>query len=152
MMTKKGEMQLTVKQRYQQVINQALAGDGNVVKAAQQVGYSAGGAAKLAQNPQFIQMWKAQQEEFFQRNLCTKNEILSFLALTMRGQILDTMGLDPSLADRIKAAELLGKAANLWSVNNGREVDLSSVVADARRRVQSRQGNDSHPASPSDDS
>ena len=37
------------------------------------------------------------------------DEVLKFLTAAMRGEVKDSFDLDPSLQDRMKAAELLGK-------------------------------------------
>lgn len=43
------------------------------------------------------------------------DEVLKFLTAAMRGEVKDSFDLDPSLQDRMKAAELLGKRYKLFT-------------------------------------
>lgn len=47
-----------------------------------------------------------------EKRVASANEVLEFYTATMRGEIKDQFGLDPSLADRLKAADSLMKRYN----------------------------------------
>jgi len=50
-----------------------------------------------------------QMEQLQQNSIATQEEVLEYLTKVMRGQEKDQFGLDASLQDRTKCAELLGK-------------------------------------------
>lgn len=47
-----------------------------------------------------------------EKRVASANEVLEFYTATMRGEVKDQFGLDPSLADRLKAADSLMKRYN----------------------------------------
>lgn len=80
-------------------------------KAAAEAGYSEKtakqiGCENLAKLDRFIK-WKMQG--FKSDKIASQKEVLEFLTGVMNGTEKDAFGLDASLQDRIKSAELLGK-------------------------------------------
>lgn len=80
-------------------------------KAAILAGYSKKtakqiGSENLAKLDRFIQ-WK--MEEIKTDKIASQQEVLEFLTRVMNANEKDAFGLDASLQDRIKCAELLGK-------------------------------------------
>lgn len=63
-------------------------------------------------------------------------EIIGFFSNAMRGQIQDQFGLDPALADRLKAGETLAKIQKL--LTNSIEVKADTSFADALSRARRR--------------
>jgi len=86
---------------------------GNASKAARKAGYSAKTAGAIGEEnlkkPEisaYIQERMAQQDA---ARVASADEVLRFYSSVMRGQEKDAFGLDPSLADRLKAADSLMK-------------------------------------------
>lgn len=83
----------------------------NATESAKRAGYSEKtakniGAENLTKLNFFIQ--KKLEEKEAQR-IASQDEVLQYLTKVMRGEEKDTFGLDASLQDRTKCAELLGK-------------------------------------------
>lgn len=90
----------------------------NATEAARKAGYSektarAIGCENLTKPnlKEYIELRLAEAEE---KRVATADEVLQYLTGVMRGEIKDQFDLDPSLQDRTKAAELLGKRYRLF--------------------------------------
>ena len=86
---------------------------GNASEAARKAGYSHKTAGVIGEEnlkkPEifaYIQERMAQQDA---ARVASADEVLRFYSSVMRGQEKDAFGLDPSLADRLKAADSLMK-------------------------------------------
>ena len=86
---------------------------GNGSEAAKKAGYSAKTAAAIASRlltnvnvSAYIDKRMAQQDA---ARVASADEVLRFYSSVMRGQEKDAFGLDPSLSDRLKAADSLMK-------------------------------------------
>jgi phage terminase small subunit len=86
---------------------------GNASEAARRAGYSTKNANNIAAEnlakpniSAYIQERMAQQDA---ARVASADEVLRFYSSVMRGQEKDAFGLDPSLADRLKAADSLMK-------------------------------------------
>lgn len=86
---------------------------GNGSEAAKKAGYSAKTAAAISSRlltnvnvSAYIDKRMAQQDA---SRVASADEVLRFYSSVMRGQEKDAFGLDPSLADRLKAADSLMK-------------------------------------------
>lgn len=80
-------------------------------KAAIEAGYSEKtakqiGSENLAKLDRFIKIRLQEKEE---ARIASQDEVLQYLTKVMRGEEKDQFGLDASLQDRTKCAELLGK-------------------------------------------
>lgn len=83
----------------------------NATESARRAGYSKKtakniGAENLAKLNIFIQERLKEKEE---QRIASQDEVLQYLTKVMRGEEKDQFGLDASLQDRTKCAELLGK-------------------------------------------
>jgi len=83
----------------------------NATESARKAGYSAKtakniGAENLTKLNYFIQ---EKLEEKESQRIASQDEVLEYLTKVMRGEEKDQFGLDASLQDRTKCAELLGK-------------------------------------------
>lgn len=84
---------------------------GNATQSALKAGYSKKtakdiGCQNLAKLSKYIQeKANAKQDE----RIASQDEVLRYLTAVMRGEEKDSFGLDASLQDRTKCAELLGK-------------------------------------------
>lgn len=84
---------------------------GNATEACKKAGYKGNnlnnvGSENLAKLGKFIQE-KMQQKQ--SSRIASQDEVLEYLTAVMRGEEKDSFGLDASLQDRTKCAELLGK-------------------------------------------
>lgn len=83
----------------------------NATESAKRAGYSEKtakniGAENLTKLNFFIQKKLEEKEE---DRIASQDEVLEYLTKVMRGEEKDQFGLDASLQDRTKCAELLGK-------------------------------------------
>ena len=83
----------------------------NATESAKRAGYSSKtakniGAENLTKLNFFI---KQKLEEKESQRIASQDEVLQYLTKVMRGEDKDQFGLDASLQDRTKCAELLGK-------------------------------------------
>ena len=84
---------------------------GNASKASELAGYKGRnlnniGSENLAKLGRYIEEKMSQKEK---SRIASQDEVLEYLTKVMRGQEKDSFGLDASLQDRTKCAELLGK-------------------------------------------
>ena len=90
---------------------------GNATEAAKKAGYSENtakqiGCENLAKLDSYI---KKRLDEKKDARIADADEVLRYLSKVMRGEEKDQFGLDASLKDRNKAAELLGKRYALFT-------------------------------------
>ena len=83
----------------------------NATKACEMAGYRGKnlnrlGSQNLSKLDKFI---KVKLEEKENKRIASQDEVLQYLTKVMRGEEKDQFGLDASLQDRTKCAELLGK-------------------------------------------
>lgn len=92
---------------------------GNAEQAAIKAGYSKkyarGNAHKLVANSCISTYIEERLEKIEDARIAKGEEVLQYLTKVMRGEEKDQFGLDPSLQDRTKAAELLGKRYRLFT-------------------------------------
>ena len=103
-------------------------------KAAIEAGYSEKtakqiGSENLSKLDYFIKM---KLEEKASQRIASQDEVLQYLTKVMRGEEKDQFGLDASLQDRTKCAELLGKRYGTFvdkkEVSGGYTVELVDDV------------------------
>lgn len=103
-------MKLTQKQK---VFCEEYIKTSNASDAARKAGYSPKTApfigAENLKKPQIAAYIKSRLDEQDAALVADANEVLRFYSAVMRGEVRDQFGLDPSLADRIKAADSLAK-------------------------------------------
>lgn len=93
---------------------------GNATEAYQRAGYknyrSAGVEAnKTLKNPKIKEYVDERMKELEDKRIADAEEVLQYLTKVMRGEEKDQLGLDASLQDRTKAAELLGKRYRIFT-------------------------------------
>ncbi len=107
---------------------------GNATEACKLAGYKGKnlntiGAQNLAKLSIFI---KVKLEEKENQRIASQDEVLQYLTKVMRGEEKDQFGLDASLQDRTKCAELLGKRYGTFvdkkEVSGGYTVELVDDV------------------------
>ena len=106
----------------------------NATESAKRAGYSEKtakniGAENLTKLNFFIQE-KLQEKE--SQRIASQDEVLQYLTKVMRGEEKDQFGLDASLQDRTKCAELLGKRYGTFvdkkEISGGCKVELVDDV------------------------
>lgn len=91
---------------------------GNATEAARRAGYSKKTAAVIGTEnlikPNIKQYIDERLKEIEDKRIAKGEEVLQYLTKVMRGEEKDQFGLDASLQDRTRAAELLGKRYRLF--------------------------------------
>lgn len=89
---------------------------GNATQSYIDAGYKAtkrevaeANARKLLGNNSVKLYMEKRMEELNEKSIASQEEVLQYLTKVMRGEEKDQFGLDASLQDRTKCAELLGK-------------------------------------------
>lgn len=107
------EKELTIKQKK---FADLYIETGNATQSYIDAGYKAtkrkvaeANARKLLANYSVQNYIDSKMEQLQQNSIATQEEVLEYLTKVMRGQEKDQFGLDASLQDRTKCAELLGK-------------------------------------------
>lgn len=102
---------------------------GNAEQAAIKAGYSKkyarGNAHKLVANSCISTYIEERLSKIEDARIAKGEEVLQYLTKVMRGEEKDQFGLDPSLQDRTKAAELLGKRYRLFVDKVEQKVDAT---------------------------
>ncbi|MBY0756524.1 terminase small subunit [Clostridium sardiniense] len=102
---------------------------GNATEAARRAGYSKKTAAVIGTEnlikPNIKQYIDERLKEIEDKRIAKGEEVLQYLTKVMRGEEKDQFGLDASLQDRTKAAELLGKRYRLFVDKVERDTNLN---------------------------
>ncbi len=100
---------------------------GNATEAALRAGYSKKTSYSIGnenlKKPEVLSYINERVQEIEDNRIAKGDEVLKYLTSVMRGEVKDQFGLDPSLQDRTKAAELLGKRYRLFT----EKVETSTV-------------------------
>ena len=112
----------------------------NATQSAIKAGYSEKTASvtgsKMLRKPKVRQYIDAVMNERSKNTIATADEVLEYLTKVMNGEEKDAFGLDTSIADRTKAAELLGKRHMLFTdkvkLDAEIEIDISERMKQAR--------------------
>lgn len=112
----------------------------NATQSAIKAGYSEKSAS--SKGSQLLRKVKVRQyiydvmEKRSKNTIATADEVLEYLTRVMNGEEKDAFGLDISIADRTKAAELLGKRHMLFTekvkLDAEIEIDISDRMKQAR--------------------
>lgn len=112
----------------------------NATQSAIKAGYSEKSAS--SKGSQLLRKVKVRQyidevmSERSKNTIATADEVLQYLSRVMNGEEKDAFGLDVSVADRTKAAELLGKRHMLFTekvkLDAEIEIDISDRMKQAR--------------------
>ena len=105
---------------------------GNATEAARRAGYKGKNINRIASEnlskldiKQYIDERLAKIED---ERIAKGEEVLQYLTRVMRGEEKDHFGLDASLQDRTKAAELLGKRYRLFVDKTEQKVDVNNTT------------------------
>nr|DAY11181.1 MAG TPA: Terminase small subunit [Caudoviricetes sp.] len=112
----------------------------NATQSAIKAGYAENSASvtgsKMLRKPKVRQYIDGVMEKRSKNTIATADEVLEYLTKVMNGEEKDAFGLDASIADRTKAAELLGKRHMLFTekvkLDAEIEVDISDRMKQAR--------------------
>lgn len=89
---------------------------GNITDAAKKAGYSERSARQIGSlnltKPNVVEYMNEILDKTKSEEVATTEEVLEFLTSVMRGNVAEQFGLDPSITDRTKAAQLLMKRFN----------------------------------------
>lgn len=101
---------------------------GNITDAAKKAGYSERSARQIGSlnltKPNVVEYMNEILDKTKSEEVATTEEVLEFLTSVMRGDVAERFGLDPAIADRTKAAQLLMKRFN---DNQRMELELTKL-------------------------
>lgn len=112
----------------------------NATQSAIKAGYAENSASvtgsKMLRKPKVRKYIDNVMEKRSKNTIATADEVLEYLTKVMNGEEKDAFGLDTSIADRTKAAELLGKRHMLFTdkvkLDAEMEIDISDRMKQAR--------------------
>lgn len=108
---------------------------GNATEAAKRAGYNEKSARQIGtenlSKPSISSYIEERMQKIEDNRIAKGDEVLKYLTSVMRGEEKDQFGLDPSLQDRTKAAELLGKRYRLFTD----KVEVKDDGEEAKRKT-----------------
>lgn len=87
-------------------------------------------SSKLLTNTSIKCYIDIQLKQIEDKRIADRDEVLQYLTKVMRGEEKDQFGLDASLQDRTKAAELLGKRYRLFVEKVEKDVNMGVKIVD----------------------
>lgn len=114
----------------------------NMTQSAIKAGYSKRSAgvtgSRLLKKAKIKQYIEAVMEERSKSTIATADEVLQYLTRVMKGEEKDQFGLDVSVADKTKAAELLGKRHMLFTDKVKLSAEVEIDISDRMKKARSR--------------
>lgn len=114
----------------------------NGTQSAIKAGYSEKTASvtgsKMLRKPKVRQYIDAVMNERSKDTIATADEVLEYLTRVVRGEEKDAFGLDVSVADKTKAAELLGKRHMLFTDKVKLSAEVEIDISDRMKKARSR--------------
>ena len=112
----------------------------NATQSAIKAGYAENSASvtgsKMLRKPKVRQYIDAVMNERSKNTIATADEVLEYLTKVMNGEEKDAFGLDASIADRTKAAELLGKRHMLFTDKVKLDAEIEIDVSDRMKQAR----------------
>lgn len=107
-------------------------------EACDELNVAAETRVKIHKDMRFQKLLYEAKEKQFSKGVAGPEEVKAYLSSVMRNETKDTFDLDPSITDRNKAAELLGKAHRLFvdKVEIDGNVSISEILEKARKRAE----------------
>ncbi len=96
----------------------------SAMKAGYSKNYAKSQAHKLLENVGIKKYIEERMEKLDKERIASADEVLEYLTKVMRGNIKDQFGLEISIQDKTKAAELLGKRYRLFTD----KVEIKGIV------------------------
>lgn len=93
---------------------------------------------RIDKDMRFHKLLYEAREKQFSKGVAGPEEVKAYLSSVMRNETKDTFDLDPSITDRNKAAELLGKTHKMFidKVEIDGNVSIAEVLEQARKRAE----------------
>lgn len=114
----------------------------NATHAALKAGYSENSArqqgSRLLSNANVSQYIQSHMEKKNKSTIATADEVLEYLTKVMNGEEKDAFGLDTSIADRTKAAELLGKRHMLFTEKVKLDAEIEIDITDRMKQARGK--------------
>lgn len=115
---------------------------GNITDAAKKAGYSERSARQIGSlnltKPNVVEYMCEILSKTKSEEVATTEEVLEFLTSVMRGNVAEQFGLDPVIADRTKAAQLLMKRFN---DNQRMDLELTKLEIRFKENMPGEQDN-----------
>lgn len=114
----------------------------NATQSAIKAGYAENSASvtgsKMLRKPKVRQYIDAVMNERSKNTIATADEVLEYLTKVMNGEEKDAFGLDASIADRTKAAELLGKRHMLFTEKVKLDAEIEIDISDRMKQARAK--------------
>lgn len=112
----------------------------NATQSAIKAGYAENSASvtgsKMLRKPKVRQYIDTVMNERSKNTIATADEVLEYLTKVMNGEEKDAFGLDASIADRTKAAELLGKRHMLFTEKVKLDAEIELDISDRMKQAR----------------
>ena len=92
----------------------------------------------MLRKPKVRQYIDAVMNERSKDTIATADEVLEYLTRVVRGEEKDAFGLDVSVADKTKAAELLGKRHMVFTDKVKLSAEVEIDISDRMKKARSR--------------
>lgn len=116
---------------------------GNITDAAKKAGYSERSARQIGSlnltKPNVVEYMNEILGKTKSEEVATTEEVLEFLTSVMRGNVAEQFDLDPAIADRTKAAQLLMKRFN---DDQRMDMELTKLEIRFKESMPEEQGQD----------
>lgn len=114
----------------------------NATQSAIKAGYAENSASvtgsKMLRKPKVRQYIDTVMNERSKNTIATADEVLEYLTKVMNGEEKDAFGLDASIADRTKAAELLGKRHMLFTEKVKLDAEIEIDISDRMKQARAK--------------
>lgn len=107
-------------------------------QACDELGIAPETRVRIHKDMRFHKLLYEAREKQFSKGVAGPEEVKAYLSSVMRNETKDTFDLDPSITDRNKAAELLGKTHKMFvdKVEIDGNVSIAEVLEQARKRAE----------------
>lgn len=107
-------------------------------QACDELGIAPETRVRINKDMRFHKLLYEAKEKQFSKGVAGPEEVKAYLSSVMRNETKDTFDLDPSITDRNKAAELLGKTHKMFvdKVEIDGNVSIAEVLEQARKRAE----------------
>lgn len=126
------------REKYDTLVELMVDGQKTYKQACDELGIAPETRVRINKDMRFHKLLYEAREKQFSKGVAGPEEVKAYLSSVMRNETKDTFDLDPSIADRNKAAELLGKTHKIFvdKVALDGNVSIAEVLEQARKRAE----------------
>lgn len=126
------------REKYDTLVELMVDGQKTYKQACDELGIAPETRVRINKDMRFHKLLYEAREKQFSKGVAGPEEVKAYLSSVMRNETKDTFDLDPSITDRNKAAELLGKTHKIFvdKVELDGNVSIAEVLEQARKRAE----------------